>query len=418
MVDFIVCAATNLFRMYLIYRFMTVFLGRSDADRKKELLAYACFYILNTALFWEFRTAWINILCNIIGIGIIAFMHTQNNKLAIFATCSIYLINMGCDVAGTAMFIPYRDGEVHSQVYAAIAVFMIFVCELITEKLVTIHENAEETQNFSLIPVPLCSIMVICFLIYADSCTNEGIAIVSIGLLIINFFMLYLYNLLLHSFLQKYEMELLRQKVQIYANQIDVILQNEEKVKALRHDMKHHMNELKLLANKYDADGIKSYIDKMECFVQNPKEIVASGNLEIDSVLNYMLEKAKEELQTVEVKVVLPEQVKHSFDINVLLGNLLENAIEAAGQTTKKYMSAAIILKQGVLKIKIENSFEPDRKAPLTTKKAKEQHGIGLKNVRKIVEAYNGTMEVTKTEDIFCVNLILYMSQLENESAR
>ena len=49
-----------------------------------------------------------------------------------------------------------------------------------------------------------------------------------------------------------------------------------------------------------------------------------------------MLQRAKEELKTVTVKVILPEEIKHSFDLNILLGNLLENAIEAAERTENK----------------------------------------------------------------------------------
>ena len=121
---------------------------------------------------------------------------------------------------------------------------------------------------------------------------------------------------------------------------------------------------------------------------------------------------------------MLPEEIKHSFDINVLLGNLLENAIEAAQQTDKKYLSVNITLKRGVLKMMIENSFNTSNiiregqqgrgKVLLTTKPFKEQHGIGLKNVKKIVEKYNGKMNVSTQKDIFCVNLILYMSKMEN----
>lgn len=132
----------------------------------------------------------------------------------------------------------------------------------------------------------------------------------------------------------------------------------------------------------------------------------------------------KETLETVVVKVMLPEEIKHSFDINVLLGNLLENAIEAAQQTEKKYLSINIMLKRGVFKLVIENSFnvssiiheeqQGKSKVLLTTKPFKEQHGIGLKNVKKIVEKYNGAMNVSTQEDIFCVNLILYMSRMEN----
>ena len=182
------------------------------------------------------------------------------------------------------------------------------------------------------------------------------------------------------------------------------------------------MNELKLMAGKYDAVDIQDYIDHMEYFLHNPREIVSSGNVEIDSVLNYMLQRAKEELKTVTVKVILPEEIKHSFDLNILLGNLLENAIEAAERTENKYLNVSITLQKGILRIRIDNSFvtestsykeERDGSRILqTTKKRKELHGIGLKNVKKIVESYNGNMEIHMENDIFSVNIILYMSQI------
>lgn len=418
MLDFVICASTNLFRMYLIDRFVIAFFGKLEKNRIKEILVYTCFYIVNTSLFWEFRTVWINILCNLIGIGIIVWLHTKSIKTILFVTCSIYLINAGCDVVGTGLFIKYEDGQVYSQVYAVVAVFLIFVCELIAEKIITVRKSTDIPPNFPLIFVPLCSVAVICLLVL-NACIDRSVAIVCIGLLIVNFLMLYLYDLLLHSISQKYETEILRRKMQIYANQLDVIRQSEEKIKALQHDMKHHMNELKLLANRYGVVEMQEYIDRMEDFIQNPNEIVDSGNMEIDSVLNYMLQKAREELENVTVKVMLPEKIKHSFDINILLGNLLENAIEAAGLTEKKYLDVDITLKKGILRVQIANSFLPENIVTeeqkgvgtvfLTTKKAKERHGVGLKSVRRIVEMYNGTMDVMPQNDIFCIKLILYM---------
>lgn len=424
MFDFIICAATNFLRIYLIYRFIKIFIGITVQERGRIFFAYASFYIINTALFWIFHTAWINIACNLLGISGIVKLYTKSVKTNIFVTGTIYLINMGCDVVGTLLFIQYEDGQRFNQIYEVVSVFMIFICLLLAGEIVTIHKNVEGMQNVLLILVPLSSIAVICLLIYSGTCEETGIAIVALGLLAINFFMLYLYNLLLCSISQRYETEMLKSQVQIYANQLDVILQSEEKVKALRHDMKHHMNELKLLAGKYGAQEIQDYIDRMADFIHNPKEIVSSANVEIDSVLNYMLQKAKAELDTVIVRVILPEEIKHSFDLNVLIGNLLENAIEAARQTDVKYLKVYIALKQGVLKIQIDNSYAPEvilekeerngSRIFLTTKKRKEQHGIGLKNVKKIVESYNGNIDIQTEGEIFSVKLILYMSQIEN----
>ena len=423
MLDLMLCALTNLFRIFLIGRCASIFLG-ADVDKKKKHIVYGCFYVINTVLFWEFHTVWINMICNLMGIGAIVWLYTKSVRTNLFITGTIYLVNCGCDVAATSLFVNYRDGGAYNQIYAVISFFLIFMCELVIEKMITIHKDAEDAQNISLVLMPICSIIVITLLIYTDTCTDIGLTIVSIGLLIANFLMLYLYNLLLHSISQQYEMEMLKTQLQAYANQLNVVLRGEEKIKALRHDIKHHLNELMLLANKHDVAEIQKYIDEMNSFLKNPNEIVASGNLEIDSVLNFMLQKAEKELKTVDIKVMLPEKVRHSFDINVMLGNLLENAIEAAGKTENKYLSVHIKLKRGILKVKIENSFESsyilrkeqNRKDTIlkTTKPFTKQHGIGLKNVKKIVEKYNGTMAVTAQEGIFCVNLLLYMARMEN----
>lgn len=423
MLDFMICALTNLFRIFLIGRCASIFLG-VDVDKKKKHIVYGCFYVINTVLFWEFHTVWINMICNLMGIGAIVWLYTKSVRTNLFITGTIYLVNCGCDVAATSLFVNYRDEGAYNQIYAVISFFLIFMCELVIEKMITIHKDAEDAQNISLVLMPICSSIVIILLIYTDTCTGIGLTIVSIGLLIANFLMLYLYNLLLHSISQQYEMEMLKTQLQAYANQLNVVLRGEEKIKALRHDIKHHLSELMLLANKHDVAEIQKYIDEMNSFLKNPNEIVASGNLEIDSVLNFMLQKAEKELKTVDIKVMLPEKVRHSFDINVMLGNLLENAIKAAGKTENKYLSVHIKLKRGILKVKIENSFESsyilrkeqNRKDTIlkTTKPFTEQHGIGLKNVKKIVEKYNGTMAVTAQKGIFCVNLLLYMARMEN----
>lgn len=423
MLDFMICALTNLFRIFLIGRCASIFLG-VDVDKKKKHIVYGCFFVINTVLFWEFHTVWINMICNLMGIGAIVWLYTKSVRTNLFITGTIYLINCGCDVAATSLFVNYRDGGAYNQIYAVISFFLIFMCELVIEKIITIHKDAEDAQNISLVLMPICSIIVITLLVYTDTCTDIGLTIVSIGLLIANFLMLYLYNLLLHSISQQYEMEMLKTQLQAYANQLNVVLRGEEKIKALRHDIKHHLSELMLLANKHDVAEIQKYIDEMNSFLKNPNEIVSSGNLEIDSVLNFMLQKAEKELKTVDIKVMLPEKVRHSFDINVMLGNLLENAIKAAGKTENKYLSVHIKLKRGILKVKIENSFESsyilrkeqNRKDTIlkTTKPFTKQHGIGLKNVKKIVEKYNGTMAVTAQKGIFCVNLLLYMARMEN----
>ncbi len=426
MADFIICVATNLFRIYLLSRFIHIFLGDegkgSCGSRTIHMLAYGGFFLVNTAIYLAFHMAWVNIICNLAGIGLIVLTYTRSIRMILFVTCSVYMINAGCETIAILPFVNYRDGVGFNQIYEVIHMFLLLICEVLTEKIVSTRHKTENIRNLSLGLIPLCSIGMLCAMIYTVSNIQTGIVIVSIGLILINFFTFYLYNILSDSLFHQYENEALRQEIQGYANQLDIMLQGEEKVKALRHDMKHHMTELKILAAKGDNRAIEKYIGDMQEFIANPDEIVSSGNLEIDSVMNYMLRRAREELHTVNVNVRLPKSVSHSFDINVILGNLLENSIEAARQTEEKRLDINIELQQDVLRIQIENSYsgktvfngEKGHKKLLTMKKDKGLHGIGLENVRKIVEKHDGIMEVCPEGNIFRVMLILYMSEVKN----
>lgn len=415
MMDIIVCAGSNLFRMYVTYRFIRIFLEETKLSRVKEVACYLLFWIVNVTLFLRFHLAWVNVICNLIGISLLVRMYTKMWKENIFVTISIYAVGMACDVFVTLLFVPYKDGNMYNQVYAAIGILLIFVCELVVEKIVSGRKNMTRTYHLSLICIPLCSIFLITILVYTKSSTYRGITITCLGLFLINFLMLYFYSLFLKLSEEKHEAELLEYQMNAYRNQIDVMLGSVEKMKMLRHDMKHHLTELRFMAERKDFSEFQRYLNAMEGFFEKPNEIVSSGNVEVDSVLNYMLQKAKEMQLNTTVKVTIPEDMKHSFDLNVIIGNLLQNAIDAATETEEKILGVELSLKNGVLILEIENSFllERIRKDPygnfLTTKKDSESHGIGLKSVKRMVEKYHGDMCIKVQDAHFCVKLMLYI---------
>ncbi len=420
MIDIIICSLTNAFRIYLIRKFILIFLNHNNKDENKvrELVVYGLFFVINTGLYLCFHISWVNMTCNLIGIYIFTCLYTKLIRIKMFITCAIYLISIGCDIIGTLLFVNYEEGEGFNQVFQIVIVFLVCVCVLSVEKIVSHKQDKNGVQSLPLMLIPLSSILMICILFYSsDDIKHNVIITICIGLLIINMLVFYLYNLILKTISDKYENEVLRQQLQIYSNQIDIILQSEERVKLLKHDLKHHINELKLLANKNEMHDMEEYINNMQVFIQNPNEIVDSGNVEIDGVLNYMLQKAKKELNTVNVKVQLPEKIAHSFDIVIVLSNLLENAIEAASKTQDRYLEVVIMYKQGVLRVETNNSFivtevleDHNVKSGLaTTKRDKEIHGIGLNSVQRIVEKYNGILDINYRGKLFCVKLMLYL---------
>lgn len=398
MLNTFLCCVTNLFRFYIVGIFVRNFFKETIVGRKLEILTYSLVYIINTGLYLVFHQPWVNFTTSIVGIFGITLLYSRKYRMNIFVTVSIYLVNMVCDTTAVFLFVNYQAGKEFNQMCEVLTILLFFLCVAIVDKIIEVKECQEERKSAFFILVPVISISILLFLAFSQELSKTNLVIVEIGILIINFLMFYLYNELVKYYQTKCENEILSQQVLNYSNQIDQILTSEQSIKSLRHDMKHHMNELKILARKGDTSGIESYIDDMTEYIKNPDEIIASGNQEIDSVLNYMLKKAKQKLKEVKIDIKIPEKMSHSFDINIIFGNLLENAIEASEKTEEKKLYISAYLKQGVFKVEVHNSCQGKIKKGiqgyLSTKRDSNNHGNGLKSVKKIVEKYNGIISM------------------------
>ena len=181
--------------------------------------------------------------------------------------------------------------------------------------------------------------------------------------------------------------------------------------------MKNHILALQILVQRKEVEETNKYLDSMKNFMTNPEEYVKTGNDAVDSLLNYKIQKANEVLNVVETKISIPEQLRlRSFDLNVLLGNLLDNAIDASMQTEDKKLKITIKLDKGILFLNICNSCQmiADEKKNFweTTKEDKANHGIGLKNVRRIVEKYHGDITFFYENNIIQTDVMMYVKEM------
>ncbi len=227
----------------------------------------------------------------------------------------------------------------------------------------------------------------------------------------------YLYNILIENYIHLRDNDIYKQQTYAYQNQLEVIMESQHRFRALRHDMKNHILALQVLVQRKEVEEADKYLDSMKNFMDNPGEYVKTGNDTVDSLLNYKILKANEVLKVVETKISIPEQLRlRSFDLNVLLGNLLDNAIDASMQTEDKKLKITIKLDKGILFLNICNSchrIAGGRSDFLeTTKDDKVNHGIGLKNVRRIVEKYHGEITFLYGNDSMETDVMMYIKQM------
>lgn len=205
-----------------------------------------------------------------------------------------------------------------------------------------------------------------------------------------------------------------KQQMELYKKQMDIMKLTEKKVRGLRHDMKHHTRELSRLAKEERCEDILTYLQVMDGFMENPSEYVSSGNKELDAICNFLLENAAGEGIEIEAKSDIPEEISVPvFALNSILGNLLENATEAALRTVEKKIQMNMYVKKGVLYISIANSYDgvlyQNEKGEIVSRKEEENHGYGLKNVKRILKAYHGAMKIRHDQEMFRVDVMLYL---------
>lgn len=364
---------------------------------------------------------YVNIFTNLVGLVLIVSTYQGSIKKNVLSIISIYSVNVVIEsLVFSIIKTNGKSSDILESVNECIVSIGILLFVVVLEKTRAIKEKEFQIRSslwLWLISVPVISIVIILLMLNSTGLGERNIEIEIAGILVINLAIFYLYGAVQDYYRQKIEKEEFFNRMEIYANQLDIMKNSYQKIKELRHDMRHHLGELKYLANTNEKKQLLAYIEDMELHMINTEEYVSSGNKEIDGTLNYLLQTAKKKLKEVDVSVSIPENLEiHNYLFNVILGNLLENAIAAAVKTERKYLKIHIKLKQNVIYIVVENSYNGEVKIKdnkiMTSKKDKKIHGIGLESVKRMVEEMNGMLDIQWKESVFTVNIIFYLEEI------
>ena len=187
-----------------------------------------------------------------------------------------------------------------------------------------------------------------------------------------------------------------------------------EKNRQLSHDLKNHILVLKHFKMEENYEGIDKYIEEIEQSFFDIKRSVWTGNQIADMLLEQKRTMAEQEGITFTIQAVpIAEWMFDDSDTCSLLGNLLDNAIEACmrmDDNADKWISVKIENQKQLLFIKIENSVSEipvmKDKRPISVKQDKIRHGYGLKSVERIVNKYEGMITYKGKDRAFQVKLL------------
>ncbi len=209
--------------------------------------------------------------------------------------------------------------------------------------------------------------------------------------------------------------ELILKERAYYKRELALLQEKAELGRHFRHDLKNRMEVIRSLADTGNLDELKKYLCSVQNKISDIQLYSTTGNLSIDAIINSKLTQAAQKDIEVTASIALPASLCiDEDDIVIILGNLLDNALEANEYVDlDKKIDFNFHYENGCLLLKIKNSYNQGivikDGSYISRKENKSLHGIGLKSVKHTVEKYKGIMEIETTQDIFCVTIMLYI---------
>ncbi len=194
-----------------------------------------------------------------------------------------------------------------------------------------------------------------------------------------------------------------------------LIMQEQDKIRKINHDRKYEFQYLLECMEKEEYQKGKDYI--IEKYAQFKKEQMVriwTGCNGIDNLLNNAGSQAKKKCVELMLETEIMESPIKEYDFFAVLGNLLDNAIDAAAKCDEGRRSVELKLYRAnnitVLSLKNSYSSEPKKKKGkfLSAKEGRE-HGWGIENVKGIVERNQGRMDISYGDGIFTVQVTFGM---------
>lgn len=185
----------------------------------------------------------------------------------------------------------------------------------------------------------------------------------------------------------------------------------------INHDLEKHFMYIRTMEEKGESGAVIEYIDKIlgDKLLKMNKIMFADDDI-FNVIINTRLEicRLKKISPMVRVDGNAIEEID-SEDIMILFGNLFDNAIEAAEKTEQKIIILNVQTQGDYISIYMENSFNGEVDKNLKTSKVnKMEHGFGMKNVKKIVNKYDGMIKCFTDRQMFCCDILLKRRNVED----
>ena len=210
----------------------------------------------------------------------------------------------------------------------------------------------------------------------------------------------------------EYQLAMIKEKMTYVQSQETEIKELHQNTRKLKHDMKNHLMVIASYMNGMDYESAKIYVSDILDELNSMHSYIETGNSLMNHILNDKLAVARQQGMTVKAEIEnLSFSRLKSIDFSAILSNLLDNAIEAGMREKAPELEIIIAKRKGYETICVKNKITVSvlEANPFlqSTKTDKSAHGIGIPQVKRIVDACGGMYDFYEEDNFFCANVFI-----------
>lgn len=408
--------------VFAIYKLMKAFFDDRMVKKTIEVVAFIAYYMVTSSVYLILNIPIVNFVVNFLTTFLLTLLYRSSIKKKAFVCVMIYVFGFCTEMLAVTLTgyinFPINDINSYNSIYGAVSAnVLLFIVSMTVSGFKNIkNDNALPKSSWiALLIVPVLSLFILAMLFGFEGLSAYDVAFSVAAILTTNFTVFFLFDRVAKLYREHQESALIKQQNEYYVNQLLLVEELHEASGKLRHDIKNHLITINSYLDKNDIGEAKKHISSIIGAYQNKIEIVHTGFPAIDGLINSKLQSAYDAGIKINIKTSLPSDFCFSsFDLTVILGNLLDNALQAVSLVEEnKFIDIRMDCSKGMLIVKMSNPFktivQKENGKIITSKADKENHGFGLRNIDEILEKYNGTSKTDTRNGIFTITTALYI---------
>jgi len=423
-------AFSSIFEIIIILTFLDGFLEKKEISRIKQITVLVVAFlqlVLVCSFLYNIPNA---LIVNFLLVSVLISKTFFKGKLdtQLFTCVLLLAILVVTELASVSVLILSLDLE--AEIFRSDPLFRLFavtiknILSFVAVKVVCMYKKSYVSETgrkyfFLLLAIPVISIvvaMIILDLVVRYRVTETFYVLIAyICLMYVNAIVFSIYELILDQLEKNYNYRLIEKQLELQLNHYNKLAESREVLSEVIHDFKNHLNCIYNLYKYEKKNELGNYINNL-ISITDTEKIIDTGNPVIDAVLSEKADIADKMGIKFERELYLPSniEIKHT-DLCIVLGNSLDNAIEACKRITDSSMPKEIKLymnyRDKYMVIVVTNTCD---KPPVklgkffkSSKPSPEIHGIGLQSIDRTVKKYNGNMVIKYDNNIFELEIVM-----------